>query len=57
VKKEEVLVSLNNNKVELFKLLHTLNETSKEVLYLRLTGELSFSEIGDIWVKQRTGQE
>lgn len=39
---------LNIDKVELFKLLHALDETSKEVVYLRLTGELSFSEIGDI---------
>lgn len=42
---------MNIDKVELFKLLHTLDETSKEVLYLRLTGELSFSEIGDIMGK------
>jgi RNA polymerase sigma-70 factor (ECF subfamily) len=33
---------LNIDKVELFKLLHALDETSKEVVYLRLTGELSF---------------
>jgi RNA polymerase sigma-70 factor (ECF subfamily) len=42
---------LNADKVELFKLLHALDETSREVVYLRLTGELSFSEIGDIMGK------
>jgi len=42
---------LNIDKVELFKLLHALDETSREVVYLRLTGELSFSEIGDIMGK------
>ncbi len=39
---------LNLDKIELFKLLHGLDEISREVVYLRLTGELSFSEIGDI---------
>jgi RNA polymerase sigma-70 factor (ECF subfamily) len=42
---------LNTDKVELFKLLHALDEISREVMYLRLTGELSFSEIGDIMGK------
>jgi RNA polymerase sigma factor (sigma-70 family) len=42
---------LNIDKVELFKLLHTLDVTTKEVVYLRLTGKLSFSEIGDIMGK------
>lgn len=42
---------LHADKVELFKLLHSLDETSREVVYLRLTGELSFSEIGDIMGK------
>ena len=42
---------LNIDKVELFKLLHAIDETSREVIYLRLTGELSFSEIGDIMGK------
>ncbi len=42
---------MNIDKVELFKLLHALDETSREVVYLRLTGELSFSEIGDIMGK------
>ena len=38
----------NMDKVELFKSLHQLDSTLREVMYLRLTGELSFSEIGEI---------
>ena len=38
----------NVEKVELFKMLHKLDELTKEVMYLRLTGELSFAEIGEI---------
>lgn len=41
----------NAEKVELFKSLHQLDETTREVMYLRLTGELSFSEIGEILEK------
>ncbi len=39
---------LNVEKVELFRLLHSLDAKTREVMYLRLTGELSFSEIGEI---------
>lgn len=39
---------LNVEKVELFKLLHKLDAKTREVMYLRLTGELSFAEIGEI---------
>ena len=42
---------LNMDKMELFKLLHSLDAASREVVYLRLTGELSFSEIGNIMGK------
>ncbi len=38
----------NIDKVELFKLLHQMDEITREVMYLRLTGELSFAEIGEI---------
>jgi RNA polymerase sigma factor (sigma-70 family) len=38
----------NEDKLTLFRKLHSLNEKTKEVMYLRLTGELSFREIGDI---------
>lgn len=39
---------LNLDKVDLFKKLHQLDEKTREVMYLRLTGELSFAEIGEI---------
>ena len=39
---------LNVEKVELFRLLHDLDAQTREVMYLRLTGELSFAEIGEI---------
>jgi RNA polymerase sigma-70 factor (ECF subfamily) len=47
----EVQYMQNIDKVELFKSLHHLDSTTKEVMYLRLTGELSFSEIGEILEK------
>ncbi len=34
--------------IDLFKLLHNLEGKTKELMYLRLTGMLSFKEIGDI---------
>lgn len=42
---------LNVEKIELFRQLHNLDEKTREVMYLRLTGELSFAEIGDILQK------
>ncbi|MDO5574196.1 MAG: sigma-70 family RNA polymerase sigma factor [bacterium] len=39
---------LNVEKVELFRMLHDLDDKTREVMYLRLTGELSFTEIGEI---------
>ena len=42
---------LNVEKVEAFRMLHKLDEVTREVMYLRLTGELSFAEIGDIMEK------
>ncbi len=38
-------------KVEVFRMLHQFDETTREVMYLRLTGELSFAEIGSIMGK------
>lgn len=38
----------NLNKVEIFKALHNLDEDTREVMYLRLSGELKFSEIAEI---------
>ena len=36
------------SKVEVLKHLHSLNDPMREVLYLRLFGDLSFGEIGDV---------
>lgn len=47
----EVQYFQNIDKVELFRSLHKLDSMTKEVMYLRLTGELSFSEIGEILEK------
>ena len=38
----------NLRRVELFKKIHLLEGDAKEVVYLRLFGDLSFKEIGDI---------
>ncbi len=43
---EEVLSS--ENKLTLYKKMQTLNEQTREVVYLRITGELSFKEIAQI---------
>ena len=44
--------SLNNlEKVEIFRLMHNLDAVTKEVMYLRLAGELQFSEIAAIMGK------
>lgn len=42
---------LNVEKVEVFRMLHHLEDTTREVMYLRLAGELSFAEIGSIMGK------
>lgn len=36
------------NKLEVLKILHKFQEPMKEVMYLRITGDLSFKEIGEI---------
>lgn len=36
------------NRVELMKLLHNLEDPIREVMYLRLSGDLSFREIGEV---------
>ncbi len=38
----------NSNKLELYKRLQKLDKQTREVVYLRITGELSFKEIADI---------
>ena len=44
---EEKVVQ-NEEKMELYKKLQKLDEKTREVIYLRITGELSFKEIGTI---------
>jgi len=39
---------LSIDKMGMFKKMQNLDEKTKEVIYLRLTGELSFKEIGDV---------
>ena len=41
-------VIANQNKIDLYKKLQKLDEQTREVVYLRITGELTFKEIGDI---------
>lgn len=38
----------NNNKLKLYKALQKLDTNTREVMYLRLTGDLTFKEIGKI---------
>lgn len=45
---------LNVEKVEIFRMLHHFDENTREVMYLRLTGELSFGEIGSIMGRTET---
>ncbi len=47
----ETEVLTNLSQLELFRKLHHLNETMREVMYLRLFGNLSFREIGEILSK------
>lgn len=44
----EQRASIKDEKMELFRKIHVLSETEKEVVLLRLTGAFSFAEIGDI---------
>ena len=44
---EEQIIS-NEEKISLYKKMQQLDEKTREVIYLRITGELSFKEIGDI---------
>lgn len=46
-KPEDFIIS-NSNKLELYKTLQKLDKQTREVMYLRITGELSFKEIADI---------
>lgn len=46
---EEVLLQWDN--IQILKALHRLTEPMREVMYLRLTGNLSFAQIGEIMEK------
>lgn len=47
---EEELVKVEE-KMELIKAVHVLDETAKEIVLLRITGSFSFKEIGEIFNK------
>lgn len=44
---EDMIIS-NEKKMELYRKMQKLDELTREVIYLRITGELSFKEIGNI---------
>lgn len=44
-------VCIREEKMELFRKVHVLDETAKEVVLLRVTGAFSFREIGEIFGK------
>lgn len=45
---------LKDNKINLYKKMQNLDEKTREVIYLRITGELSFKDIGNILNKTET---
>lgn len=47
----EESICLKENKMELMKQIYKLEQTSKEVVILRITGAFSFKEIGEIFNK------
>jgi RNA polymerase sigma factor (sigma-70 family) len=44
----EQSVLLTSDKLSLYKAIHALSEPMREVVHMRLSGEFSFSEIGDV---------
>lgn len=44
----ETIVISNENKKNIYKIIQSLENPYKEVMYLRLTGDLNFREIGEI---------
>lgn len=50
---EEKIIS-NENKISLYQKMQILDEQTREVIYLRITGELSFKEIGKILNKSES---
>lgn len=53
---EEQLM-VKEEKMELFRKVHVLDEISKEIVLLRVTGAFSFKEIAELFEKMRIGQE
>ena len=53
---EEQIIA-GEEKVSLYKKMQNLDEKTREVMYLRITGELSFKEIGIILKKRKHGRE
>lgn len=47
---DETVIS-NQGKLELYKKIQKLDEKTRDVIYLRITGDLNFKEIGDIFNK------
>lgn len=47
----EAMVLKQENKLELYQAIHQLSEVEREVILYRITGELSFREIGTIFGK------
>ncbi|MBR0596354.1 RNA polymerase sigma factor [Sinanaerobacter chloroacetimidivorans] len=50
----EHIILESDSKIALYQKLQTLDEKTREVIYLRLTGELSFREIGEILNRNET---
>ena len=50
----EQTVMESDAKIQLYQKIQKLDEKTREVIYLRLTGELSFREIGEILEKNET---
>jgi len=44
----DLTVLAAESKVEIYRQLHLLDESTREVMYLRLMGDLSYREIGDV---------
>jgi RNA polymerase sigma-70 factor (ECF subfamily) len=44
----EESIDSKNEIIELYKKIHQLDEKTREVFYLRIKGDLSFEEIGEI---------
>lgn len=47
----EEQICLKEQKMDMFRKIHSLDEISKEVFFLRITGEFSFKEIGELFGK------